>query len=476
MTNYTKPSSTSAIGTSDTLNEAIGKLEKALDGKAASSHGTHVAFSAADPAANGTASAGGASTTTVAKSDHVHPLQTTISGNAGTATVAKGIIFAVPDQTSSTANLTATASEVSEYFPGLTVALRMPFNSMSNQQLNINNLGSKPIYYQSNTTTAGLFPAGSVILLVYETTSLSTGCFKAVYSYNSADTHYTTKLYASNSASGTSNYSQQTGNSSTYLVVCDNSYSRGGVQVIGDGGTTVTATSGILQIHSDEVPSFSYVGSGDIDELFETDEPPLVSKEMDLPSRTGYLKFILLKPTGGSGGVNGGPDPVAWSIVEGPATIQSNTDYVYDISDYGCQMMPSITGIVMSLQMADEQETTHYYSCVGSSVQNCEDSEYATWDAALAAANYYDMPIEDYAYWNAVQFDPSDVLSADDSVVYYLNYEGNSSNETAGSLRGGDPYVLVDNTTNEFFRFTLENIGDGKYTMIFRWVVRVAPR
>ena len=36
MTGYSKPSSTSAISTSDTLNAAIGKLEKALDGKQAS--------------------------------------------------------------------------------------------------------------------------------------------------------------------------------------------------------------------------------------------------------------------------------------------------------------------------------------------------------------------------------------------------------------------------------------------------------
>lgn len=40
MTGYSKPSSTSAITTSDNLNGAIGKLEKALDGKANSSH-TH---------------------------------------------------------------------------------------------------------------------------------------------------------------------------------------------------------------------------------------------------------------------------------------------------------------------------------------------------------------------------------------------------------------------------------------------------
>ena len=53
-------------------------------GAAAASHGTHVTYSTTAPLANGTASAGSAST--VARTDHVHPLQTTVSGNAGTAT------------------------------------------------------------------------------------------------------------------------------------------------------------------------------------------------------------------------------------------------------------------------------------------------------------------------------------------------------------------------------------------------------
>lgn len=59
-------------------------LQTALDGKAATSHGTHVSFSTTAPKANGTAAVGTAST--VSRSDHVHPLQTTVSGNAGSAT------------------------------------------------------------------------------------------------------------------------------------------------------------------------------------------------------------------------------------------------------------------------------------------------------------------------------------------------------------------------------------------------------
>lgn len=58
MTGYSKPSSTSAIDTSDTLNAAIGKLEKALDNKAPSTIDTGV-MSVTEGATNGTISVDG---------------------------------------------------------------------------------------------------------------------------------------------------------------------------------------------------------------------------------------------------------------------------------------------------------------------------------------------------------------------------------------------------------------------------------
>ena len=66
------------------LDGVTSNVQTQLDGKAASSHGTHVTYSTNAPKANGTAAAGTA--TTVSRSDHVHPAQTTVSGNAGTAT------------------------------------------------------------------------------------------------------------------------------------------------------------------------------------------------------------------------------------------------------------------------------------------------------------------------------------------------------------------------------------------------------
>ena len=60
------------------------EMNTKLNGKANTSHGTHVTYSTDAPKPDGTASAGSAST--VARSDHVHPLQTSVSGNSGTAT------------------------------------------------------------------------------------------------------------------------------------------------------------------------------------------------------------------------------------------------------------------------------------------------------------------------------------------------------------------------------------------------------
>lgn len=66
------------------LNNTKSNLQTQIDGKAASSHGTHVTWATSAPKANGTATVG--TVARVAREDHIHPLQTTVSGNAGTAT------------------------------------------------------------------------------------------------------------------------------------------------------------------------------------------------------------------------------------------------------------------------------------------------------------------------------------------------------------------------------------------------------
>ena len=59
-------------------------LQTALDGKAPTSHGIHVIYATTTPLVAGTGAVG--TSDKVAREDHVHPLQTTVSGNAGSAT------------------------------------------------------------------------------------------------------------------------------------------------------------------------------------------------------------------------------------------------------------------------------------------------------------------------------------------------------------------------------------------------------
>lgn len=102
----------------DALESSLEKTKEYIDAglskKANESHGIHVTYSINTPAANGTASAGSANN--VARGDHVHPLQTTVSGNAGSATKlqnAKNIV--IGNKTNSfdgTENITYTLADI----------------------------------------------------------------------------------------------------------------------------------------------------------------------------------------------------------------------------------------------------------------------------------------------------------------------------------------------------------------------------
>lgn len=59
-------------------------LQSALDGKAPTSHGTHVTYATVAPKVAGTATVG--TSAKVSREDHVHPLQTSVSGSSGSCT------------------------------------------------------------------------------------------------------------------------------------------------------------------------------------------------------------------------------------------------------------------------------------------------------------------------------------------------------------------------------------------------------
>ena len=99
MTGYSKPSSTSAIGTGDSLNTAIGKLEKALDGKqasgsyAAANHNHSGVYAPVSHNHNyaGSGSAGGDATRALKIKDYAgtNNIEIGYSGNSLTASTCK---------------------------------------------------------------------------------------------------------------------------------------------------------------------------------------------------------------------------------------------------------------------------------------------------------------------------------------------------------------------------------------------------
>ena len=153
-------------------------------GAAAASHGTHVSYGTAAPKANGTASAGTA--TTVARSDHVHPLQTSVSGNAGSATklatarTIDGVSF------NGSANIThygtcSTASETAAKVVSLTgftlatgakVLVKFTVaNTASSPTLNVNNTGAKPIYHMGHAIGSEYLLANRIYTFIYDGTN-----------------------------------------------------------------------------------------------------------------------------------------------------------------------------------------------------------------------------------------------------------------------------------------------------------------
>lgn len=195
-------------------------------GAAAASHGSHVTFSTANPAANGTASPGGSATTTVAKSDHVHPLQTTVSGNAGSASklasaqTIDGVAFNGQNAvnhygTCATAAGTAEKAVACTNF-NLTTGSRITVkftvtNTAATPTLNVNSTGAKAIYYRGSAIGAGYLAANRTYTFIYNGTQ-----YELVGDINTdtnTDTKVTNTLAATTKAyvTGTTTASTNTG-------------------------------------------------------------------------------------------------------------------------------------------------------------------------------------------------------------------------------------------------------------------------
>ena len=165
------------------LTDVTSNIQAQLNNKAASSHGTHVTYATAVPLVAGTAAVGTAAN--VARGDHVHPAQTTISGNAGTATTLQtartidGVSFNGSASithfgTCSTAAATAAKTVALTGFSLVTGAMVFVkftvTNTAANPTLNVNSTGAKAIMYRGSAISAGYLAANRVYAFLYDGT------------------------------------------------------------------------------------------------------------------------------------------------------------------------------------------------------------------------------------------------------------------------------------------------------------------
>jgi len=166
------------------LTDVTSNIQAQLNGKAASSHGTHVTYATAVPLVAGTAAVGTAAN--VARGDHVHPAQTTISGNAGSATklatarTIDGVSFngsaaithfGTCDTAAGTAAKTVALTGFS-LVTGARVFVKFTYaNTAANPTLNVNSTGAKAIIYRGSAISAAYLRANGTYEFLYDGTN-----------------------------------------------------------------------------------------------------------------------------------------------------------------------------------------------------------------------------------------------------------------------------------------------------------------
>ena len=364
---------------------------------------------------------------------------------SGTSDIANKLHFVVPNEKSSTASLTASIDGIDALSPGLAIALRMPFNNSYNTTLNINNLGAKPIYYKSSTVSSGMFPSGSIVLLIYETTSVASGCFKAVYSYDS-DTAYYTSLYASNSTSATSNSYSETDPDSTYLVSVDRTtsgsiYTSNSIKLLGAGGISVTAKNGTVTFRS---PEYDRIGNEMIDALFNN-EYVYLDKTFTVPSQNTYYGttgLIYVMTYNQEDGSSTGIDYVTYvkdhENENKTLTIPSNQDYLLTIPF--CKLTTFLgegtSGISINIRGTDEDGVVHRYYTVGSSIDGCESAKYTTFAGTLNNAAAEEINPKMGLFWNVINFDPTEINGPSGEISIDLEFDGYGYDDYENTFTG----------------------------------------
>ena len=217
LTGYAKASSASALTATDTLNSALGKLEKSLDGKLATT-GT---------AAKATADASGNTITST------YATKTELANGLNGKADKENSIFFIDGTGTEAGVWLGTHTEITEYFQGLTIAYKVGVAGVSGgSTLNINNLGAVAVVRNNGSAITTHYGVGSILVLTYDVGSDTGTAYWKLADYDSdtktrSSNKASTKMYiigaTSQSTSGQTTYS----NSKCYIGTDNCLYSNG---------------------------------------------------------------------------------------------------------------------------------------------------------------------------------------------------------------------------------------------------------
>lgn len=231
----------------------VSGLQSALDGKAASSHGTHVSYSTTAPVMDGTASAGSA--TTVARSDHKHPTDTSRASKTEFDTHTANTSKHITDTERTNWNAAKSHADSAHNYLPLT-------GGTLSGNTTINDAGARyRVTNGTNTAWFGMNSTGSTIGIYDETnkkyliqhdgtnTQLNGNCTgnagSATKVYTTATNSSTYKSYQIPFVNGdTSGNSNLLKNNGIKFDVRDGTTSQNGVALLLLGDTTVSGTDG----------------------------------------------------------------------------------------------------------------------------------------------------------------------------------------------------------------------------------------
>ena len=311
-------------------------------GAAASSHGTHVTYSTTAPLANGTASAGSAST--VARTDHVHPLQTTVSGNAGTATKLQNIRKINGTNFDGSGDITTANWGTAR---NITIgSTKKSVNGSADVVWSLSEIGAAPASHSHSNYASTSHTHSSLTGTAGSTIAPSTGTGVMRYDYNVSSANAGT-LPNSNNANGILTLNTHSGNYYNQLGFSSN----GNLYYRAFNGTALDTTTAWKQIAFTNSSITGNAGTATKLQTARTINGTNFDGTGNITTANwGTSRAITIGSTSKS--VNGSGN-VTWSLSEIGAAAESHTHSGYAASSHNHTSLTGVTNIAFAAGSSD---------------------------------------------------------------------------------------------------------------------------